>query len=197
MCNPDEETTFGDWKDDMKQNSPTFDFWDKILHVELLVLVFFQSHREKNFTLCILEALAPWVFMLDHTNYARWLQVHIKDMKVLPCEIRDVFKKYWVFTKTKRKFSSMPLDQAHEQNNETVKGSGGANGTESPDSMKKWMVAVPEPILTEFEEQYHSLDQASQNHEQGYYTQEMFRKQVTNICDAIVTMGNPFMDTSH
>ena len=49
----------------------------------------------------------------------------------------------------------------------------------------------------EFEEQYHSLDQASQNHEQRYSTQETFRKQVANMCDAIETMGNPFMDTSH
>ena len=43
----------------------------------------------------------------------------------------------------------------------------------------------------EFKEQYHSLDQASQNHEQGYSTQETFRKNVTNMCDAIVTLVNP------
>ena len=110
MCNPNEETTFEDWKDDMKPNSPTFDFWDKILHIELLVLVFVRSHREKNLALYVLEALAPWFFVLDHTNYARCLPVHIRDMKTLPWEIRDVSKKYWVFTKTRTKFSSMLID---------------------------------------------------------------------------------------
>ena len=121
-------------------------------------------------------------------------------MKALPREIRYVFKKYWVFTKTKKKFSSMPRDQAHKLNNETMKGSGGAIClTENPAALKRWVVAGPEQarILTEFEKRYHSLDQAGQNHEQGYSTQEMFRKQVINMCDAIETMGNPFMDTSH
>ena len=42
---------------------------------------------------------------------------------------------------------------------------------------------------------YHALDQTSQNHEQGYSTEDTFRKQVTSTCDVIV--GNPFMDTSH
>ena len=120
-------------------------------------------------------------------------------MKALPREIRDVFKKYWVFTKTKRKFSSMPLVQVHEQNNETVKESGDAIGlTENPAVLKRGMVAgqTQARILTESEEQYHSLDQASQNHEQRYSTQEMFRKQLTNaLCHR--DNGNPFMDTSH
>ena len=114
-------------------------------------------------------------------------------MKALPRDISDVFKRYRIFTKTKRKFSSMPLDQAHEHINETVKGSGVAIGlTENTAALKRWMVAGQQQarILTEFEEQYHSLDQASQNDEQGYSSQETFRKQVTNMCDALVTMGN-------
>ena len=51
----------------------------------------------------------------------------------------------------------MPIDQAHEQNNEVVKSSGGAVGlTESPSAFRKWMVSGPEQarILKEFEEQY-------------------------------------------
>ncbi len=48
----------------------------------------------------------------------------------------------------------MPLDQAHEQNNETVKGPGGAVGlTENPAAFGRWMVAGPEQarLLQEFE----------------------------------------------
>jgi len=76
----------------------------------------------------VLEALTPWFFALDHTNYSRWLPVHIKDMKSLPPEVRYQLKRNWVFLKGKRPFSAMPLDQAYEQNNEKVKGSGGAIG---------------------------------------------------------------------
>ncbi len=105
-----------------------------------------------------------------------------------------------MLTKTSRKFSSMPLDQAHEQNNAAVKGPGGAVGlTENPTALKRWMVAGPEQarILTEFEELYHhTSDQPSQSHEQGHSTQERFHKQVNSMCDTIVIMGNPFMDTS-
>ena len=64
---------FEDWRCDMIKNSPTFAFWDMILQLELLVLIFVRSHREKNFTLYVevLEALAPWFFALDRTNYSR------------------------------------------------------------------------------------------------------------------------------
>lgn len=148
----------------------------------------------------MLEALAPWFFVLDHTNYARWLPVHIRDMKALPQEIRNEFEANWVFTKGKRKFSSMPLDQAHEQNNERVKGSGGAIGlTENPAALKRWMIAGPEQarILTEFDELYHVTDQPSTSHEQGHSTQETFQNQVNNMCNTILAMGNPFMDKSN
>lgn len=102
----------------------------------------------------VLEALAPWFFVLDRMNYSRWLPVHIKDMKTLPPSIRAEFKKNWVFLKGRRPFSAMPLDQAHEQNNEKVKHSGGAIGlTTNPAALKRWMIAGPEQarILDEIE----------------------------------------------
>ncbi len=119
----------------MGARSPTFRFWDMLLQLQLLVLTFVRSHRERNLALYVeaMEALAPWFFALDHINYARWLPVHIKDMKALRSDVKLVLEQNWVLTKTRRKFASMPLDQAHEQNNETVKGSGGAIGlTENP-----------------------------------------------------------------
>jgi len=48
----------------------------------------------------------------------------------------------------------MPIHQCHEQNNELVKGSGGAVGlTENPSAFRKWMMAGPEQakLLKEFE----------------------------------------------
>ena len=34
-----------------------------------------------------LEALVPWYFALDHINYARWIPIHIRDMKSLSDEV--------------------------------------------------------------------------------------------------------------
>lgn len=69
----------------MVKKSPMFNFWDLILQLETLVLTFVRAHREQNLNLyvTVLEKLAPYFFILDHTNYARWLPVHIRDMKSL------------------------------------------------------------------------------------------------------------------
>lgn len=49
-------------------------------------------------------------------------------MKALINEVGGVIKKNWVLRKTTRKFSAMPLDQEHEQNNETANGLCGTVG---------------------------------------------------------------------
>ena len=42
-------------------------------------------------------------------------------------------------------FSSLPIDQAHDQINKIVKGDGGAIGlTESSTQLSRWMVSGPE-----------------------------------------------------
>ena len=75
-------------------------------------------------------------------------------MKALPVHVKDQLRSCWVISKSQKKYSSMPIDQAHEKNNELVKGSGGAIGvTENSSAFQRWMVAGPEQatILTEFE----------------------------------------------
>jgi len=48
-------------------------------------------------------------------------------------------------TKTQNKFSCLPIDQAHQQNNQIVEGSGGAVGlTENPSAFMRWMIVGPE-----------------------------------------------------
>jgi hypothetical protein len=47
--------------------------------------------------------------------------------------------------KTTHNFSAIALDHAHEQNNASVKGDGGAVGlTENPTALRRWMVSGPE-----------------------------------------------------
>ena len=77
MCNAaDEDTTFEHCKNRIFQNSSTFDFWDNILQIELLVLIFVRSHRARNFSVYmdVLETLVPWFLLLTtRTTPARYL----------------------------------------------------------------------------------------------------------------------------
>lgn len=124
--------------------------------IENIILIFVKAHHERQFQLFVetLEALAPWFFFaLDHVNYSRWLPIFINDMKSLPDEITHNLHKFWAVQKTEKKFSSIPIDQAHEQNNAIVKGSGGAVGlTEKPCGLCKvvdggWRRAVMQGFL--------------------------------------------------
>lgn len=201
MGDSNDEGSFTIWRGEMIKKSPTFHYWNIILDFEVLVLIFIRAHRSRNLSVYLqsLEALVPWFFALDRSNYARWIPIHIRDLKSLPENIKEEFQKFWVIPKTQNKFSSMPIDQAHEQNNELVKGSGGAIGlTENPTAFKRWMVAGPEQarLIQEFESQYlHDVGPSSfQQHEQGPARQESFRQQVSSLYTTITSMGNPFID---
>ena len=173
-----------DWRNCMVEKNPTFMFWDLIMRYETLILIFIRAHREKNFKLYVevLEELAPLFFAMNHVNYARWMPVHIRDMKSLPDSIMEEFLQHssWVLSKTSHKFSAIPFDQAHEQENKIVKGAGGAVGlTENPTAFRRWMLSGPEMarLLKEFEEEYLGEDDKEdltnlQHHEQGHSTQK-------------------------
>ena len=102
--------------------------------------------------------MVPWFFALNHTNYARWLTVHPRDIYALQHEVPDVHQRFtnglFVVHKTQRRFSAIPVDQAHEQNNALVKREGGAAGlTENPNALRHCMVTGPEiaRVINEFE----------------------------------------------
>jgi len=60
----------------------------------------------------------------------------------------------FVVKKTTHVFSGIAIVQAHEQNNASVKGDGGAVGlTENPAALRHWMVSGPEMarLIGEFE----------------------------------------------
>ncbi|KAJ8392755.1 hypothetical protein AAFF_G00072390 [Aldrovandia affinis] len=106
-----------------------------------------------------LTELVPWFHALDHTHYARWIPVHLKDMAELTTKHPDVARKFreghFTVQKTQRVFSSIPIDQAHEQNNACIKGDGGAVGlTDNPSALRRWMVAGPEVarVIEEFQD---------------------------------------------
>ena len=58
---------------------------------------------------------------------------------------RELASGKFVVQKSTPEFSSMVIDQAHEQVNAVVKGDGGAIGvTEDPSALRRWMVAGPQ-----------------------------------------------------
>ena len=100
----------------------------------MLSLRFVRFLRSKNFKLFAesLEEMLPFFFVLDHLNHARWLYVHLKDLKPLsstnPTIYAAFLERNFVATKTLRNFSSIAIDHVHEQNNKLVKKDGGAFG---------------------------------------------------------------------
>ena len=66
--------------------------WTITIHLELCILLYIRSLRESNFMLYVdsLQDLAVWFFALDHTHYARWLPVHLRDMVGLAEKHPDV-----------------------------------------------------------------------------------------------------------
>ena len=126
----------------------------------------------------------------------------MRDLSSLPEPIHNAFcRGYWVLSRTNRRFSDIPIDQAHEQNNKVLKGSGGVIGlTENPTALKQWMVSAPElaRIIDEFERQVKGTindpESDEQLHQESCSTQLIFQKHVQNLVGVIKSKGNPFLD---
>ena len=138
--------TFDDWNSAMEQKSPTYQFWSNIIKVELILLNFLCSIRAGNFHLYLYSKEKMITMVLDHYNYARWLSIHLADMKMLE-KVYQAFSEFGCFvaSRTKNPFSAMGLDQRHEQHNKDVKGDGGLLGlTKDEEKLQQWMVCGPE-----------------------------------------------------
>ena len=179
--------TFDNWCIERVAAVPQFQFWFMALQLELLLLVFIRSIRQANFDLYIdtLSNMVPWFFALNHTNYARWIPVHLRDMCALQHKAPNISSQFetGMFTvyKTQRRFSAIAIDQAHEQNNAMVKGDGGAVGlTENASALRRWMVSGPEMarLVNEFEADIATESRRNQDnskhHEQSKSTQVTF-----------------------
>lgn len=199
--------SFSDWCLKRVASFPQFHFWYLTLQLELLLLAFVRSFREANFELYIdaLSKMVPWFFSLDHTNYARWLPIHLRDMYRLNDVAPDVAVQFkqgkFAVNKTSKHFSAIPIDQAHEQNNALVKGEGGAVGlTENPSALRRWMVSGPEiaRIINEFEAsmvtECTEIEQSAKHHEDTRSLQSLFYRDVASLTRTIQEMGNPFME---
>ena len=89
-----------------------------------------------------LTEFVSWFHALDHTNYAHWIPVHLRDMAQLSMKNPDVAKEFnegnFTVRKINRVFSAIAIDHAHEQNNAHIKGDGGAVGlTDNPSALRR------------------------------------------------------------
>ena len=114
----------------------------------------------KSICRCILE-ISPWLFMQDHSNYAQLgscsSQWHDRVAYNTPHSVPRVREQAFLCKDTKHTFSTMSIDQCHEQVSKLIKCDGGAVGlTETPQALDRWMVAWLEIswVLYRFEVTY-------------------------------------------
>ena len=114
------------------------------------MLLHVRPKRDGDFKLYIdaLTKIVPWFFSLDHTNYARWIPVHLRDSTlkdIHPMVFAEFLKGNSLVKKTSHRFSAIAIDQGHEQNNAAVKDDERAVGlTANPAALKRRMVSGPE-----------------------------------------------------
>ena len=102
--------SFMSWHQNMFSEKPQFAFWSLTLYLEIFYLQFVRSLRSADFKLyvqCLGEFL-PWMFALNHSNYARWLPSHMRDMVQLPTKAPSTYAEFkmghFVVQKTERAF---------------------------------------------------------------------------------------------
>ena len=140
------------WRKNLEKNYPTFHYWSVCLRMEMDLFLITRSIRSRNFCLYryAINILLKWMFSLDNYHYARWLSVHLLDMVSLEDTNNHVFTEFsengnFVVARTLNRFSSMGIDQRHEQLNADIKDGGGAIGlTEDDEKFHRWMLCAPD-----------------------------------------------------
>ena len=199
----DQQIDFKSWSSSKSSEIPQFKYWDLVLELELLSMQLVRSFREANFEHYVqcLGQIVPWMFAFDHTNYVRWLPIHIKDMVQLKERVPSVYEEFnkgnFVVQKSTHVFSTMAMDQAHEQMNDLIKGDGGVIGvTNNPLALIKWITAGPEisRIADEFENSPQT--KATHHHDQEPSIQAQFASHVKAMVAVFEESGNPFNEDS-
>ena len=98
----------------------------------------------------------PWMFALDHINYARWLSVYVQHSTA---DISSVYEKFnlvaFAVRNSTHAFSAIAVDHAHEQENASINGDGSTAGlTENPCALRSWMIGGPDiaRMISKYEE---------------------------------------------
>ena len=120
--------------------------------------------------------------------------------QMVPHVASEIKKGLFTMNKSLKRFSSISIDQAHEQNNAMVKGEGGAVGlTENPNALRRWMLSGPEMarLVNEFEAGMvpdTGTEENSKHHEEHRSFQVSFFKDVKSLAAAVEDLGNNFLE---
>ncbi|KAG0710519.1 hypothetical protein GWK47_022642 [Chionoecetes opilio] len=167
------------------------------------------------------QVTASSLYLLQQSAYREYIQSLEDASEVVPfedwCDARsDACPQFqfWYFIlqlelagmvyvraiQVKRAFSAVTIDQAHEQNNTSVKGDGGAVGlTENPAALRRWMLSGPEMarLIQEFEGSTEKRqDTDGRHHEQKRHAQMAFAQDVRSLSRVMEEVGNPFAEYS-
>lgn len=93
---PENNQTIETWVLQISSKSPTFKFWLTVLYLEIILLNFVKSIRSCDYVLYkeSLKDMIPWYFSFDHTNYARWVAIHIKNLEELEEKVPSVHQEF-------------------------------------------------------------------------------------------------------
>ena len=106
------------WMAEMKEQWPNFAFWCMVMDSFSVALSGRFAREISNFYLEVLHELCVWFHALDHTHYARWLPVYLRDMHLLATRHPVIYAEFmqgrnFVVQRSQHKFSLMATDQAH------------------------------------------------------------------------------------
>ena len=162
---------------------------------------FIRSLREGDFPLYVhvCDELCAWFHAMDHTHYARWVPVHVRDMVQLPETHLDKHAQFlkgnFVVQQLTHKFSLIGKDQSHEQSNKSIQSHGGAVGLyENPEALTLFMLAGPDcsSCVEEFEVVLDTPRSSTAHHEEAQILQVKYRKDVLSVVETVEQFGNPF-----
>ncbi len=133
-----------DWCVQRRRWSLQFQFWNLVLDIELAIFTVVRSFRERNFELYH-YALYQMTMSIMNDGFQFTCETRWSLRTKHPDVASEFHKGNFVIHKSRRDFSAMAIDQAHEQYNAVIKGDVGAIGlTEDPAALRRWMVAGTE-----------------------------------------------------
>lgn len=93
---PDGTLSLSDWALEQAKLYPTFKYWLTVLNLEVQYLAFVGSIRRGDFSgyKSALKRMIPLIFAFNHTNYSRWLPVHLFDLERLHHKAPEVLKNF-------------------------------------------------------------------------------------------------------
>ncbi|CAF1624401.1 unnamed protein product, partial [Adineta ricciae] len=130
------------WTTESAAENSTFPLWFFILH-HLLEPLFelYISIRSCNFSArnAALNRFVPIFFSTNHRNYSRLCAQHLLDLQTASSYLFERISRAFAVTRSRRKFSSIALDQMIECTiNKHGKGKGGITGRLNEEAIQNW-----------------------------------------------------------